>query len=254
MKYKLERTTDLKHSQDESSTKEGTNIHFGPDGKKLCSYSQKICQQRRMDGYAYCIKHVLEDTTAPFQQCKYVSKQSNKRCTNPVSVKETDLRYCVTHKQVLGLMPKKNFKKGEIITKNNNKKRKSDDAEEKEEKKVLPPNRKKISKILKRNDIPHSLNYTTKPLESSDESDSSFGEESSDEEIVSSSESDDDFNCDAFLEDITPESDEDDYLKDALVTTDEEIIRRRREKIFRLLKIYKSQFKRLRDLLKSKKK
>lgn len=75
-----------------ASVKEGTNIHTGLDGKLLCSYSHKLCQQRRMESFGYCIKHILEDPTAPFQQCQFISKQTTKQCTNPVALKEQDSR------------------------------------------------------------------------------------------------------------------------------------------------------------------
>jgi len=48
----------------EQSQKEGSNIHFAADGKKLCSYSHKLCKQRRMEGRSFCIKHILEDPTS----------------------------------------------------------------------------------------------------------------------------------------------------------------------------------------------
>lgn len=64
------------HTQPHSDPKtgerifEGKNIHFSPDDDKpLCSYSKKLCLQRRMDGYGFCIKHVLEDPNSPWKQC-----------------------------------------------------------------------------------------------------------------------------------------------------------------------------------------
>ncbi|KAG8229096.1 hypothetical protein J437_LFUL009565 [Ladona fulva] len=72
---------------------EGKHIHFSPiDNKPLCSYSKKICKQRRLNGYAFCIRrevpeapeymHILEDGSAPFKQCSFVAKF--KKCTNPI--------------------------------------------------------------------------------------------------------------------------------------------------------------------------
>lgn len=64
---------------------EGKHIHFSEvDNKPLCSYSPKLCKQRRLNGYAFCIRHVLEDKTAPFKQCEYVAKYNSQRCTNPI--------------------------------------------------------------------------------------------------------------------------------------------------------------------------
>ncbi|XP_069790015.1 INO80 complex subunit D-like [Narcine bancroftii] len=90
---------------------EGKHIHFSEvDNKPLCSYSPKLCKQRRLNGYAFCIRHVLEDKTAPFKQCEFVAKYNSQRCTNPIP-KSEDRRYCNSHLQVLGLVPKKERKK-----------------------------------------------------------------------------------------------------------------------------------------------
>jgi hypothetical protein len=42
----------------------------------------------RMEGYEYCIKHILEDPSAPFVQCEQISTKTNRRCTNPVSIND----------------------------------------------------------------------------------------------------------------------------------------------------------------------
>ncbi|KAK3702890.1 hypothetical protein QZH41_014154 [Actinostola sp. cb2023] len=90
---------------------EGKNIHSSPiDGKLLCSYSEKLCKQRRLNGYAFCIRHVLEDKNAPFKQCQYVAKYNGQQCTNPIPFPE-DRIYCNSHLQVLGLVPKKTRRK-----------------------------------------------------------------------------------------------------------------------------------------------
>eukprot|EP00117_Sycon_ciliatum_P024426 scpid48544/ scgid20497/ INO80 complex subunit D len=84
----------------------GSNVHFSPiDGKPLCSYSQKLCKQRRLNGFAFCIRHVLEDPHCDFKQCAYVAKYNGNRCTNPIPTKE-DRVYCNSHLQVLGILPK----------------------------------------------------------------------------------------------------------------------------------------------------
>ncbi|EGC30165.1 hypothetical protein DICPUDRAFT_83872 [Dictyostelium purpureum] len=71
------------------------------DGKRLCGSSKKICSKRPMEGYRFCIKHILEDPTAPFRQCEFISLKSQKQCTNPVSAKEDDPRFCVSHKHII---------------------------------------------------------------------------------------------------------------------------------------------------------
>ncbi|KAL2102783.1 hypothetical protein ACEWY4_001951 [Coilia grayii] len=90
---------------------EGKHIHYSElDHKPLCSYSPKLCKQRRLNGYAFCIRHVLEDRSAPFRQCEYVAKYNSQRCTNPIP-KAEDRRYCNSHLQVMGVLPKKERKK-----------------------------------------------------------------------------------------------------------------------------------------------
>ncbi|KAL5010417.1 hypothetical protein ScPMuIL_012722 [Solemya velum] len=92
---------------------EGKNIHYSPaDQKPLCSFSSKICNQRRLNGYAFCVRHILEDTTAPFKRCAYVAKSSKQTCTQPIPQHEERV-YCNNHMQVLGMLPKKERKKKE---------------------------------------------------------------------------------------------------------------------------------------------
>ncbi|CAL1533161.1 unnamed protein product [Lymnaea stagnalis] len=90
---------------------EGKNIHYSStDSKLLCSFSGKLCNQRRLNGYGFCIRHILEDPNAPFKQCAYVAKSSNQMCTQAIP-KHEERRYCNNHMQVLGMLPKKERKK-----------------------------------------------------------------------------------------------------------------------------------------------
>ncbi|XP_071101596.1 INO80 complex subunit D-like isoform X2 [Haliotis cracherodii] len=89
---------------------EGKNIHYSAvDNKPLCSFSAKLCNQRRLNGYAFCVRHILEDPTAPFKRCAYVAKSSNQMCTQPIPKHEERL-YCNNHMQVLGMLPRKERK------------------------------------------------------------------------------------------------------------------------------------------------
>lgn len=60
------------------------------NGRELCSYVHRICLQNRLEGFDYCIRHILEDRSAPFRQCSYVHPQSGKRCPN--AARRTDRR------------------------------------------------------------------------------------------------------------------------------------------------------------------
>ncbi|XP_065052778.1 INO80 complex subunit D-like [Rhopilema esculentum] len=98
---------------------EGKNIHSSPvDGKLLCSYSEKLCMQRRLNGFAFCIRHILEDRNAPFKQCQFFAKYNKSRCINPVPISEKR-NYCNSHMQVLGIIPKKVKKRKDTNGKNN---------------------------------------------------------------------------------------------------------------------------------------
>ena len=54
----------------------GPNVHRGEHGDLLCS-SRKLCRQRRIVGFGFCIRHILEDTSAPFKQCAH---ENRKKC------------------------------------------------------------------------------------------------------------------------------------------------------------------------------
>ncbi|XP_062565996.1 INO80 complex subunit D-like [Saccostrea cucullata] len=90
---------------------EGKNIHYtsGADHKPLCSFSAKICNQHRLNGYGFCVRHILEDPTAPFRRCAYVAKSSKQMCTQAIPLHEKR-EYCNNHMQVLGMLPKKEKK------------------------------------------------------------------------------------------------------------------------------------------------
>lgn len=96
---------------------EGKNIHLSPvDGKRLCSFSRKLCKQRRLNGYGFCIRHILEDCHAPFKQCEFTIKSNSEKCFNPVPKSATRI-YCNNHLQVLGLLPKHCNKKKPVSKK-----------------------------------------------------------------------------------------------------------------------------------------
>jgi hypothetical protein len=109
--------------------------HFGPDGKRYCSYGGAVCTQRPMRSYDFCVKHILQDPKAPFKQCDYLAKQTNKQCANPVKIINPldDNRYCNAHKQMLGIIPKGSGPYS--------KKKKSD--KKKDEKEGTPPGKRK---------------------------------------------------------------------------------------------------------------
>lgn len=63
---------------------EGRNVHYSNDNKPLCSFSGKLCKLRRLNGYGFCVRHILEDPDAPYHQCSFVVKSSGQRCSSAI--------------------------------------------------------------------------------------------------------------------------------------------------------------------------
>lgn len=51
--------------------------------KKQCTYPSYECTQLCLEGYKFCVKHILQDKNAPFKQCSYVFSSNGKRCHLP---------------------------------------------------------------------------------------------------------------------------------------------------------------------------
>lgn len=49
---------------------------------------KKECRKPVEIGYSYCLKHILEDPTAPYRQCEFVlnTKKKEKRCKKNILV------------------------------------------------------------------------------------------------------------------------------------------------------------------------
>ncbi|ELU02134.1 hypothetical protein CAPTEDRAFT_196622 [Capitella teleta] len=78
---------------------EGKNIHYSDvDHKPLCSCSIKVCRQRRLNGYAFCLRHILEDPSAPFKQCLHQAK--HRQCSNPIP-QAAPAQFCNCHSNIL---------------------------------------------------------------------------------------------------------------------------------------------------------
>jgi len=68
------------------------------DHKQLCSYIHRICLQNKLDGFDYCIRHILVDKGAPFKQCSFIHPISSKRCPNAARKTERrDSTLCPWH-------------------------------------------------------------------------------------------------------------------------------------------------------------
>lgn len=82
-------------------------------GRELCGYTHRVCLQNRLEGFNYCIRHILGEKNAPFKQCSYVHPVSNKRCPNAARKterKHSDSTFCPWHIKKLCLKRKLNDK------------------------------------------------------------------------------------------------------------------------------------------------
>lgn len=78
-----------------------------PGSNPLCGYMHRVCLQNRLEGFDFCIRHILFDRNAPFKQCSYVHPQSNKRCPNAARRTERkDSTLCPWHIKKLCLKRK----------------------------------------------------------------------------------------------------------------------------------------------------
>lgn len=83
-------------SKDVAALKAALEIEL--KNKKQCAYQPYECTQLTIDGYNYCLKHILYDKTAPFKQCFYVYASNGKRCQlGAPKVDKRDYAYCHEH-------------------------------------------------------------------------------------------------------------------------------------------------------------
>ena len=50
--------------------------------KKTCKNSSYECYQPCLESYSYCLKHILEDPSAPFRQCCFIYNMNGRKCHN----------------------------------------------------------------------------------------------------------------------------------------------------------------------------
>ncbi|XP_018371937.1 PREDICTED: KAT8 regulatory NSL complex subunit 2 isoform X1 [Trachymyrmex cornetzi] len=63
-----------------------------------CLYASYECTQSSLEGYSYCAKHILEDTSAPYKQCAFVYNTNGRKCQNPApKLDRRDVSYCSEH-------------------------------------------------------------------------------------------------------------------------------------------------------------
>ncbi|KAK2516414.1 Kansl2, partial [Columba guinea] len=195
-----------------------------------CAFSQRPCSQPRLDGQDFCIKHILEDRSAPFKQCSYVSTKNGRRCPNaaPKPEKKDGVSFCAEHARRNALALQAQMKKS---------------------------NPGPVSETLL-----CQLSSYARPELGAQSAESSRSEASRilDDDSWSDGEQDpltveQTWRGDPDSEADSIDSDQEDPLKHAGVYTAEEVALIMREKLIRLQSLYIDQFKRLQHLLKEKK-
>lgn len=58
--------------------------------QSFCSYPHRACMRNKLEGFDYCIRHILEDRNAPYKQCSYVSSRTGHKC--PEAALKTEKR------------------------------------------------------------------------------------------------------------------------------------------------------------------
>lgn len=64
---------------------------------KACSNIVYDCSLPRVDGYEFCLKHILQDPTAPYKQCSFAYARTGKRCQQPAPKRDVYTNLCFEH-------------------------------------------------------------------------------------------------------------------------------------------------------------
>ncbi|XP_072265619.1 KAT8 regulatory NSL complex subunit 2 isoform X2 [Pyxicephalus adspersus] len=195
-----------------------------------CAYTQRPCSQPRIDGYEFCIKHILEDRNAPYKQCSYVSSKNGRRCTAaaPKPDKKDGMSFCAEHAQRNALALQTQMKKSNTGTSSES---------------LLYQLSSYARGELGTQNQESSRNESSRILDEDSCSDSDHEAVTVDQTWMGDLDSEAD----------SLDSDQEDPLKHAGVYTAEEVTLIMREKLIRLQSLYIDQFKRLQHLLKEKK-
>lgn len=53
-----------------------------PKEVSQCAYTSYVCNQPCIDTFSYCIRHILEDPSAPYRQCGFIYNINGRKCHN----------------------------------------------------------------------------------------------------------------------------------------------------------------------------
>ncbi|XP_061684180.1 KAT8 regulatory NSL complex subunit 2 [Syngnathoides biaculeatus] len=200
-----------------------------PQEAQTCAFTQRPCSQPRLDGLEFCIKHILEDKSAPYKQCNYVSAKNGKRCPNaaPKVERKDGVTFCAEHARRNAMALRAQMRKASsgpspetLLSQLSGYSRAETHG--------LDGGRAEASRIL--------------------DEDSPMSEEEQGPLVL-----DQTWRGDPESEGDSIDSDHEDPLKHAGVYTAEEVALFTRDKLIRLQSLYIDQFKRLQHLLKEKK-
>lgn len=202
------------------------------DEDVLCQYSHRTCSQNCLEGYDFCIRHILEDKAAPYKQCAYMTK-AGRKCPAAAPKLEKKEAFCLSHNRK-SLLARQRLAR---------KRRPGETGETLLEELVAltsaattsgpTHNEHRRSKMFTDSVASRALEYA-----SSSDSESEVGP------VVEQTWQDD---GDSDAESI--DSDQEDLLKYAGVYTSEEVAQILRDKLIRLQALYIDQFKRLKHML-----
>ena len=65
--------------------------------QSYCSYPHRTCMRSKLEGFDYCIRHILEDRNAPYRQCSYVSSRTGHKCSEAALRTEKRERFVLWH-------------------------------------------------------------------------------------------------------------------------------------------------------------
>lgn len=191
----------------------------------FCNYIHRDCMQPRIDGFEYCIRHILEDKNAPFKQCNFVNK-TGRRCSTAAPKLDKKEGYCHHH-----------LRKAALIRQKSNKKQKPKETPE-----TLLESLDDYGRKIENKDKRKNESYTSRLLEYESSSDSDSQHKLIDQAWQGDIDSDPE----------SIDSENEDPLKHAGVYTAEEVAQITRDKLIRLQSLYIEQFKRLQHVLKEK--
>ncbi|XP_053564029.1 KAT8 regulatory NSL complex subunit 2 [Bombina bombina] len=195
-----------------------------------CSFTHRPCSQPRLEGYEFCIKHILEDRSAPYKQCSYVSTKNGRRCSSaaPKPEKKDGVSFCSEHARRNALALQAQMKKSN-------------------------PGTTAESLLYQLSSYTRSELGTQTQENNRSEASRILDEDSWSDSEQDSVTVDQTWRGDLDSEADSLDSDQEDPLKHAGVYTAEEVTLIMREKLIRLQSLYIDQFKRLQHLLKEKK-